>query len=76
MRKSLLAAEFDRLNGIGNEQSLQRSDSELSQRMHACAAARAACALLSDELTRLLETLETAAAGAQTREMDFVTAGT
>jgi Dynamin family len=74
-RKSLLAAEYDRLNGIGNEQSLQRSDSELSQRMHACAAARTACALLSDELARLLQTLETAAAGAQTSEMNIQTAG-
>jgi len=76
MRKSLLAAEYDRLNKIGNEQSLQRADSELSQRWHVCTAARAACTLLSEELTPLIQTLETGPGETQTRETNIVTAGT
>jgi signal recognition particle receptor subunit beta len=76
MRKSLLAAECDRLNKIGNEQSLQRGDSELSQRKHACTAARSASALLSEELTTLIQALEPDRCETRTREENLLTAGT
>jgi hypothetical protein len=76
MRKSLLAAECDRLNRIGNEQSLQRADSELSQRKHACTATRTACTSLSEELTQLIQTLDPGPGETQTRETSIVTANT
>jgi hypothetical protein len=76
MRKSLLAAEYDRVNRIDNEESLQQANSELSKRKHACTAARTACTLFAEELTRLIQTLETGSAEIQTRETNIVTAGT
>jgi hypothetical protein len=57
MRKSLLAAECDRLATMGNEQSRQ-ADSELIERKDACSAARRACTLLSEQLAQLMQTLD------------------
>lgn len=75
MRKSLLVAECDRLNRIGDEQSLQRADNELSQRKRACTAAQTACTALGEELTRLIQALEPGSRESATREADLVTAG-
>jgi hypothetical protein len=57
MRKSLLAAECDRLATMGNAQS-QQADGELIERKDACSVARTACSLLGEQLTRLMQTLE------------------
>jgi hypothetical protein len=57
MRKSLLAAECDRLATMGNAQS-QQTDGELIERKDACSVARTACSLLCEQLTRLMQTLE------------------
>ena len=79
MRKSLLAAECDRFNRIGNEERLQQADSELLQRKHACTAAGTACSKLGEELTRLMQTLEPGAAETRpidTRQANVATAGT
>jgi hypothetical protein len=57
MRKSLLAAECDRLATMGNEQA-QQADGEMIERKDACSTARTACALLSEQLAQLMQTLE------------------
>ena len=75
MRKSLLAAECDRLSRLGNEEALQRADSELLERTQACTAARTACTWLGEELTRLMQTLEAGSGETETREANAVTAG-
>jgi signal recognition particle receptor subunit beta len=57
MRKSLLAAECDRLATMGNEQA-QQADGELIERKEACTAARTASTLVREQLMRLMQTLE------------------
>jgi len=61
MRKSLLAGECDRLATMGNEQS-QQADGELIERKDACAAARTSSTLLSEQLMRLMQTLQSSQA--------------
>jgi hypothetical protein len=75
MRKSLLAAECDRLSRLGNEEALQRADSELLERTQACTAACTACTWLGEELTRLMQTLEAGSGEPETRETNVVTGG-
>jgi hypothetical protein len=57
MRKSLLAAECDRLAAMGDEQA-QQADGELIERKEACTAARTASTLAREQLMRLMQTLE------------------
>jgi signal recognition particle receptor subunit beta len=57
MRKSLLATECDRLATLGNERA-QRADGELIERKDACTAARTACTMLGEQVTRLMQTLK------------------
>jgi signal recognition particle receptor subunit beta len=61
-RKMLLGAEVALLDGGGDEQSLQRLDSELSERTHACTETVAACAMFGQELTHMIEVLDAGAA--------------
>jgi len=58
---SQLAAECDRLATMGNEQS-QQADGELIERKDACTAARTASTLLSEQLMRLMQTLQSSQA--------------
>jgi len=57
MRKSQLAGECDRLATMGNEQS-QQADGELLERKDACTTARTASTLASEQLMRLMQSLE------------------
>jgi hypothetical protein len=74
MRKSLLAGQCDRLSGLGNEQSTQRTDSELLQRKDALISARTACAKLTEELAGLIERLGSRSRKTQPREGSVATA--
>jgi hypothetical protein len=65
---------IDRLNGLGNEQSTQRTDSELLQRKNAMISASTACAKLSEELAGLNERLGSRSRETRPREGSVATA--
>jgi len=73
MRKSLLAAECDRLATMGNEQS-QQADGELLERKDACTTARRASTLAREQLMRLMQSLEWSES--EPREAIIAAAGT
>jgi len=73
IRKSQLAKECERLATMGNEQS-QQADGELIERRDARSAAHRACTQLCEQLTQLMQTLESRET--EPREAMIVAAGT
>lgn len=75
-RKVLLAAEYSLLTGDGDERSSTKLENELAERVHACSETCAACALFVEELTQIIEILETSAAQTDCPQPTMELAGT
>jgi hypothetical protein len=75
-RKVLLAAEYSLLTGGGDERSSTKLENELAERVHACSETCAACALFAEELTQIIEILETSTAQTDCPQPTMELAGT